>query len=183
MRWTRRWTKDISCRRTAVSVPLKFVREGIRYDELTEEEKDQWDMLEWGEEEPPTASSAEESTSGCSTRTPSTRCSPHLMTERPQGRRRRPARQDHHLRQEPGPRGVHRAALQRGLSASRRSVRPCHHLQDRICADADRRFLAARTRRRTSRSPSTCSIPASTCRRSSTSCSSSWSGRRRSFGR
>jgi type I restriction enzyme R subunit len=34
----------------AVSVPLKFQREGIKYDELSEEEKDQWDVLEWDEE-------------------------------------------------------------------------------------------------------------------------------------
>jgi type I restriction enzyme R subunit len=34
----------------AVSVPLKFPREGIRYEELTEEEKEQWDALEWDEE-------------------------------------------------------------------------------------------------------------------------------------
>jgi type I restriction enzyme R subunit len=34
----------------AVSVPLKFQREGIRYDELSEEDKDQWDALEWDEE-------------------------------------------------------------------------------------------------------------------------------------
>lgn len=34
-----------------VSVPLKFQREGIHYDDLSEDEKDQWDELEWGEEE------------------------------------------------------------------------------------------------------------------------------------
>jgi len=34
----------------AVSVPLKFQREGIRYDDLSEEEKEQWDALEWDEE-------------------------------------------------------------------------------------------------------------------------------------
>jgi type I restriction enzyme R subunit len=34
----------------AVSVPLKFQREGITYDELSEEDKDQWDALEWDEE-------------------------------------------------------------------------------------------------------------------------------------
>ncbi|WP_026437315.1 DEAD/DEAH box helicase family protein [Acidovorax sp. JHL-9] len=34
----------------AVSVPLKFQRQGIRYDELSEDEKDQWDALEWDEE-------------------------------------------------------------------------------------------------------------------------------------
>ena len=35
----------------AVSVPLKYQREGIRYDQLSDEEKDQWDALEWDEEE------------------------------------------------------------------------------------------------------------------------------------
>ncbi|MBV6519998.1 MAG: hypothetical protein MNPFHGCM_00102 [Gemmatimonadaceae bacterium] len=34
----------------AVSVPLRFQREGIRYDELSEEDKDQWDALEWDDE-------------------------------------------------------------------------------------------------------------------------------------
>ena len=34
----------------AVSVPLKFQREGIKYDELSEEEKDQWDALEWDDD-------------------------------------------------------------------------------------------------------------------------------------
>jgi type I restriction enzyme R subunit len=34
----------------AVSVPLKFQREGIRYDELSDEDKDQWDALEWDED-------------------------------------------------------------------------------------------------------------------------------------
>jgi type I restriction enzyme, R subunit len=34
----------------AVSVPLRFQREGIRYDDLPEEEKDEWDALEWNEE-------------------------------------------------------------------------------------------------------------------------------------
>jgi len=37
----------------AISVPLKIVRSGLRYVDLSEEEKDQWDMLEWGEDEIP----------------------------------------------------------------------------------------------------------------------------------
>lgn len=37
---------------TAVSVPLKFVREGIRYDDLPDEEKEKWDMLEWEDKLP-----------------------------------------------------------------------------------------------------------------------------------
>lgn len=36
----------------AVSVPLGFQREGITYDQLSEEEKDQWDELDWDEGEP-----------------------------------------------------------------------------------------------------------------------------------
>jgi type I restriction enzyme R subunit len=34
-----------------VSVPLKFVREGIKYDQLSEDEKTDWDELDWGEDE------------------------------------------------------------------------------------------------------------------------------------
>lgn len=33
-----------------ISVPTKFTSEGIKYDELSEEEKDQWDAIEWNEE-------------------------------------------------------------------------------------------------------------------------------------
>jgi len=34
----------------AISVPLRFVREGIKYDDLSEEEKEAWDAIEWDEE-------------------------------------------------------------------------------------------------------------------------------------
>ncbi|WP_306168645.1 DEAD/DEAH box helicase family protein [Halomonas sp. MMSF_3323] len=34
----------------AVSVPLRFMREGIKYDDLSEEEKEAWDAIEWDEE-------------------------------------------------------------------------------------------------------------------------------------
>ncbi len=34
----------------AVSVPLKFQREGIKYDDLSEDEKEQWDAAEWTED-------------------------------------------------------------------------------------------------------------------------------------
>ncbi len=34
----------------SISVPLKFQREGIKYDELSEEEKARWDEAEWEEE-------------------------------------------------------------------------------------------------------------------------------------
>ena len=38
------------CRPRAVSVPLKFIREGVRYDDLSDEEKEQWDAIEWDED-------------------------------------------------------------------------------------------------------------------------------------
>jgi type I restriction enzyme R subunit len=34
----------------SISVPLKFQREGIAYDQLSEEEKEEWDAIEWDEE-------------------------------------------------------------------------------------------------------------------------------------
>ncbi len=34
----------------AISVPLKYQREGIKYEDLSEEEKEQWDALEWDEQ-------------------------------------------------------------------------------------------------------------------------------------
>ena len=33
-----------------VSVPLKFEREGIKYKELSKEEKEQWDLIEWNDD-------------------------------------------------------------------------------------------------------------------------------------
>lgn len=34
-----------------VSVPLKFVREGVKYEDLSDDEKDDWDEIDWGEDE------------------------------------------------------------------------------------------------------------------------------------
>ncbi|UAL31152.1 DEAD/DEAH box helicase family protein [Nocardioides rotundus] len=43
-----------------ISVGTQFLRSGIKYDDLTEEEKDQWDALDWGEDGPPHEVGAEE---------------------------------------------------------------------------------------------------------------------------
>mgnify|MGYP003607821479 CR=1 FL=1 len=43
-----------------VSVGTKFLRQGIRYADLSEEERDEWDALEWGEDGPPDEVSSEE---------------------------------------------------------------------------------------------------------------------------
>ncbi len=37
----------------ARDVPIKFPREGIKYDDLSEEEKEEWDAAEWGDDGPP----------------------------------------------------------------------------------------------------------------------------------
>lgn len=43
-----------------ISVGTKFLQQGIRYDDLSEEEKDEWDVLDWGEDaDVPDAVSAE----------------------------------------------------------------------------------------------------------------------------
>ncbi len=43
-----------------VAVGTRFLRQGIRYDELSEEEKDDWDALDWGEGGTPLTVDAEE---------------------------------------------------------------------------------------------------------------------------
>jgi type I restriction enzyme, R subunit len=45
----------------AIAVPLKFPREGIRYDDLSDEEKEQWESQDWGDEseEPPDSVAAQ----------------------------------------------------------------------------------------------------------------------------
>lgn len=43
-----------------ISVGTQFLRSGIRYDELSEDEKDQWDELDWGEDGPPDEVGVEE---------------------------------------------------------------------------------------------------------------------------
>ena len=39
----------------AVAVPTRIVREGLRYDQLSDEEKERWDEIDWGEDGPPDA--------------------------------------------------------------------------------------------------------------------------------
>lgn len=43
-----------------VAVGTRFLRHGIHYRDLTEQEKDQWDSLDWGEGDPPDEVGAEE---------------------------------------------------------------------------------------------------------------------------
>ena len=100
----------------------------------------------------------------------------------PQGCRRGPAGQDDHLRQEPRPRRVHRERFDANYPHYKGEFARVIDFPVELCAEPDRRVLA-RARRRTSRSRSTCWTRGSTCPKSSTSCSSSWCGRRPSSGR
>ena len=43
-----------------VSVGTKFLRQGISYDELSDDEKDEWDSLDWGDDGPPASVDSEE---------------------------------------------------------------------------------------------------------------------------
>ena len=85
-----------------ISVPLKFQREGIKYDDLSDEEKEEWDALEWNEDgvipDRVEAGAINKWLFNQDTRRqgPGTPDDP-----RPSSQRRRPARQDHHLRQDP----------------------------------------------------------------------------------
>lgn len=43
-----------------ISIPTKFTRGGIKYADLSEAERDEWDMLDWGEDGPPDEIDSEE---------------------------------------------------------------------------------------------------------------------------
>ncbi len=43
----------------AVKVGTKFLREGVKYADLSDEEKDEWDLLDWGDDGPPSEVNAE----------------------------------------------------------------------------------------------------------------------------
>src|SRR5699024_5778665 len=44
----------------AISVGTQFLRSGIKYADLSEDERDRWDSLDWGEDGPPDEAGAEE---------------------------------------------------------------------------------------------------------------------------
>ena len=116
-RSTRRCSDGFLVPPKAVSLTTDFLDRGIRYDQLSDDEKETWDALEWDEDGTvPGAVDAPALNKWLFNADTVDRVLEHLMTQGHQGRGRRPARQDHHLRQEPRSCRLHRAALRRQLS-------------------------------------------------------------------
>ena len=123
----------------AVSLTTDFLDRGIRYDDLSDDEKEAWDALEWDDTGAvPGAVDAPALNKWLFNADTVDRVLEAPDGARDQGRGRRPARQDHHLRQEPRPRGVHRDALRRELSASRGPFRARGRLRVQLRAVAGR---------------------------------------------
>ena len=123
----------------AVSLTTDFLDRGIRYDELSDEEKEAWDALEWDEERHRSGrrrcAGDQQMAVQCRHRRPR---APAPNDAWDQGRGWRPARQDHHLRQKPRPCRIHRVALRRQLSASCRPFRARDRLGIQLRAVAGR---------------------------------------------
>ena len=168
-------------------VDLRFPREGIDYDSLSEEEQAQWESLDWGDDEDggglPERVNASAINSWLFNNDTVDQVLQHLMEHghTVDGGDRLAktiifarnhdhatfieARFNHHYPQYAG----HFARI----------IDQLRHVSHRACSTTSH----GRTRRRTSRSPWTCSIPASTCPRSPTWSSSSRSIRGSSSGR
>ena len=86
---------------TAVSVPLKFVLDGIRYDELSDEDKEKWDILEWEGGLPGGDIDLSAVNKWLFNQDTVDKVLEHLMTNGLKVAERRPARQNHHIRQKP----------------------------------------------------------------------------------
>ncbi len=96
----------------AVAVPLKFQREGIKYDDLSEEEKEEWDAKEWSEDgEVPDRVEAEAVNKWLFNRDTVDKVLAHLMTRGQKVGGGDRLGKTNHLRQEPRARRLHRGAV------------------------------------------------------------------------
>ena len=129
--WRTRSRTDFSSRRRRSSVPLKFQREGIKYDDLSEEEKEQWDALEWDEDgDVPDRVEAEAVNKWLFNKDTVDKVLAHLMTRGQKvaggdrlGKTIIFAKNHDHAR-------FHRRTVRRELSALQGRVRAGHHFQD-----------------------------------------------------
>jgi type I restriction enzyme R subunit len=112
----------------AVSVPTKFLRQGIRYDDLSDEEKDEWDAIEWNDDgDIPDAVSSEELNRFLFNADTVDKVLATLMQDGLKVAGADRLRQDDHVREEPAARRVHRAALRRQLPGACGPLRARHH--------------------------------------------------------
>ena len=124
------------------TVPIKFPRQGIAYDDLSEEEKELWDATEWDDDgTTPTRVESSALNTLAVQRGHRRQGARPPDDARPACGRRRPARQDDHLCEEPGPRRVHHQAFRRQLSPPQGHVRARHLSQRALRAEPDRRLL------------------------------------------
>ena len=122
----------------AVAVPLKFQREGIKYADLSEEEQEQWDALEWDEEgHTPDRVEAAAVNRWLFNADTVDKVLEHLMTRGQTVAGGDRLGQDHHLCEEQRPRPVHRGPVQQELPALQGRVRSRHHVQDGIRPEPD----------------------------------------------
>ena len=151
----------------AVSVPLKFQREGINYDDLPEEEKDQWDSLEWDEEgEVPDRIEAEAVNKWLFNKDTVDKVLEHMMTRGMKvaggdrlGKTIIFAKNQAHAE-------FIAEQVQCQLPSFQRRIRPSYYFQDRIRPGPDRQILKSKKKIHILPSQWTCSTQASMCRKS-----------------
>ena len=126
------------------SVPLQFPRQGVKYADLSQDERDRWDEVEWQPEEDgslPDKVEAAAVNAWLFNADTVDKALEHLMTRGITLARRGSAWQDHYLCQEPEARRLHRRAVRRELPAPEGRVRPRHHLSNRVRPEPHRRLL------------------------------------------
>ena len=126
----------------AVSVPIKFQRQGITYKDLSPEEQEKWDALGVGRRRPDTRQGGVICAERVALQRGHGRQGPRAPHDgRPAGRRRRQDRQDDHLRQEPGARRLHRRALRCQLPEVQGCLCTHHPSRRQLRPVTDRRLL------------------------------------------
>lgn len=128
-----------------MSTGTKFLRRGIRYVDLSEEEKDEWDAIDWGEDAPtPTQIDAEEINRILFNKDTVDKVLATVMESgyKVAGGDRLGKTIIFAISRRA--RGVHPGALRRAVVRIRWHVRACHHARHQVRPDSHRRLLAGR---------------------------------------
>ena len=126
-------------------VDLQFPREGIDYDSLSDEEKEQWENLDWGDDVDenglPDKVNAAAIDSWLFNKDTVDKVLQHLMEHGHTVEGGGPASQDDPLRSQPHARAVHRGAIQSPLPAAHGTLRAHHRPLCDVSAESPRRLL------------------------------------------